>query len=124
MPGILEFKVSEVEREIALAKAGTPETLYDEITGPGLWLVGDQGVYLMSNAKRNGIPASVAYAAGCAPGDPDFYDNKVDIFGGDDGVDFFPLALMESWVAQAKKQSKATCKIDVDEGGYELVTAS
>jgi len=37
---------------------------------PGLWLVGDHGVYIMSN------------------GNPDWYDYKRRHFGGDDGIEF------------------------------------
>lgn len=69
---------------------------------PSLWLVGDQGVYLMSN----GIPAlpdaggganQVVYAQECDPNGPadDWYEEKRRIFGGDDGCDALPIADFE-----------------------------
>jgi hypothetical protein len=36
-----------------------------EITGKGLWLVGDQGVYLMPNT--DGKTRTIAYARECDP---------------------------------------------------------
>lgn len=51
---------------------------------PALILVGDHGVYLITNAKADGSPSSrgtVAYAKGCNPGlDDDFYENKCNLF--------------------------------------------
>jgi len=62
----------------------------------GLWLVGDQGVYLMSNAHPKDEIAgdSVCYAEGCNPDKDDFdtwWANKNRIFGGDDGVEFISM---------------------------------
>jgi hypothetical protein len=65
-----------------------------------LHLVGDQGVYLMAGTVEN-MPAKegakdgnhVLYALGCNPHtDPEFYDNKILAFGGDDGVEQIPVA--------------------------------
>lgn len=54
--------------------------------GADVALVGDQGVYLMSFAQK--APRTIVYAEGCNPNiDEDFYDNKVDAYGGDDGCD-------------------------------------
>src|SRR6185312_8258476 len=57
---------------------------------PGVWLVGDQGVYLMSNGKlASGDRPLVLYSDECHPvGNPDWYDYKRRHFGGDDGVEF------------------------------------
>lgn len=64
---------------------------------PGLVLVGDDGVYLMSNGlpplpRRDGKPGNrVVYAHGMNPEtDDDWYDTKVAVFGGDDGADLLP----------------------------------
>lgn len=56
----------------------------------GLWLVGDQGVYIMSNGKlADGQRPLVVYAEECQPGvNPDWWTYKVRHFGGDDGVEF------------------------------------
>lgn len=61
---------------------------------PGLWLVGDQGVYVMSN----GILAPdarplVCYALECNPADPgDWWHYKHKHFGGNDGIEFLDAA--------------------------------
>lgn len=80
---------------------------------PGLWLVGDQGVYLMSNSKDGVLKAGstpenpshlVAYAHQCDPtGDFDiWYSNKRTAFGGDDGVEFLEAKFIEAALVNAK----------------------
>lgn len=69
-----------VERGIkdAAANGGFRNPYYGTRPGegekPGLWLVGDQGVYIMSNGKLGeGQKALVIYSAECHPaGNPDF----------------------------------------------------
>lgn len=66
---------------------------------PGLWLVGDSGVYIMANGKlTQGDRPLVVYSEECHPvGNPDWFDYKRRHFGGDDGIEFldaeqiFPL---------------------------------
>ena len=56
----------------------------------GLWLVGDQGVYIMSNGKLadNDRPL-VIYSDECHPvGNPDWFHYKHRHFGDDDGIEF------------------------------------
>ena len=71
--------------------------------GAALMLVGDQGVYLMSNGLP-GLPAGkhVVYAEGHNPEqDPDWYEAKRDSFGGDDGVEFIEcLAAIRLFIEQ------------------------
>ena len=57
---------------------------------PGLWLVGDNGVYIMSNGKlAEGALPLVVYSEECHPvGHPDWFDYKRRHFGGDDGIEF------------------------------------
>ncbi len=58
---------------------------------PGFWIVGDQGVYLLSNAERPGDEYTpfICYAAEANPHTcPDFWEVKRDTWGGDDGVEF------------------------------------
>ena len=73
---------------------------------PALILVGDHGVYLITNAKMDGSPSSrgtVAYANGCNPElDDDFYENKRNLFGGDDGSVRIPYDWAK-WAIQHKK---------------------
>ncbi|WP_297500567.1 DUF3085 domain-containing protein [Ferrovum sp.] len=63
-------------------------------------LVGDQGVYLMSNGlppmlvEGSETKRVVAYAKGVDPRtDEEWYRVKRDVFGGDDGVEHLPLSL-------------------------------
>jgi len=57
---------------------------------PGLWLVGDEGVYILSNGKlADGARPLVVYSEECHPvGNPDWFDYKRRWFGGDDGIEF------------------------------------
>lgn len=80
---------------------------------PGLWIVGDRGVYLMSNSKE-GVhkPGSttenpehlVAHSHQCDPsGDFDtWWENKRASFGGDDGVEFLEAKFIEVALAKSK----------------------
>jgi hypothetical protein len=68
---------------------------------PGLLLVGDHGVYLMTNAtpgvlKPDGSGHSeVIYANGINPDKDDgWWEAKRETFGGDDGVEFIDLPEM------------------------------
>ena len=62
----------------------------DEGEVPGLWLVGDEGVYIMSNGKLpDGERPLVVYSGECHPdGNPDWFHYKHRHFGGDDGIEF------------------------------------
>lgn len=57
---------------------------------PGLWLVGDNGVYIMSNGKLSeGDRPLVVYSEECHPvGNPDWFDYKRRHFGADVGIEF------------------------------------
>jgi hypothetical protein len=70
---------------------------------PGLWLVGDQGVYLMSNGmppiKREASERNlVCYADECNPETLPFdewWSHKQVGFGGDDGIEYLDAASLE-----------------------------
>lgn len=68
--------------------------------GAGLWLVGDQGVYVLSNGKlAQGQRPLVIYAEECDPkSDPDYWHYKRRYFGGDDGVEFIDAVEFEKLV--------------------------
>lgn len=77
----------------------------------GLWLVGDQGVYLMPNTsdgihhKADG-PRVVVYARECNPDTMPFdtwWANKQATFGGDDGVEFVDADNLRALAAQMPK---------------------
>ncbi|MBY2919657.1 DUF3085 domain-containing protein [Rhizobium leguminosarum] len=56
----------------------------------GLWVVGDEGVYVLSNGKlAEGQRALAVYAEECDPKtNPDCWHYKRRYFGGDDGIVF------------------------------------
>ena len=70
---------------------------------PGLWLVGDHGVYLLSNGKLAGVEKPfVVYAEECNPATTDdWFEVKRQTFGGDDGVDFLDAGQMEAMMAES-----------------------
>ena len=74
---------------------------------PGLWLVGDEGVYLCSNGKlAAGSRPLVIYAEQCHPkGDIDWWEYKSRHFGGDDGVE---LIEAERLIALFDRNLRAT----------------
>ena len=111
MGGRLTFANADLKGLLVHALAQWPKevrTLYDEATGEGFWLVGDQGVYLMHNgamherADGDTTGQPVVYAREVNPEtDPDdWYDAKRSIFGGDDGVDFIERATVEKIVSR------------------------
>ena len=63
---------------------------------PGFWLVGDEGVYIISNGKlAEGQKPLVVYSTECHPqGNPDWWDYKRRHFGRDDGVEFIGAGLL------------------------------
>ncbi len=89
----LHFPWAEVSKALDEARsASSVQPLYGTDTGPGLWLVGDQGVYLMPNTT--GTKRTIVYARECDPTKMDFetwWANKRASFGGDDGVGFIGL---------------------------------
>lgn len=78
--------------------------LYEEETGKGLWLVGDQGVYLMANTKDGPLYKNckkdeslfVVYAEECNPNKvKNWWGIKRASFGGDDGAAFISIEDIE-----------------------------
>jgi hypothetical protein len=88
---------------------------------PKLQIVGDRGVYLLTNIKQEESPLKsglICYAEGCDPErDGDYYDNKVILFGGDDGSIEVPL----EWAKWAIKSNKKHLKIKITESSIELI---
>ncbi|MBZ9735043.1 DUF3085 domain-containing protein [Mesorhizobium sp. CA18] len=85
-----------IERGIedAAANDGFRDPYYGTRPGEGeragVWLVGDEGVYIMSNGRlAEGARALVIYSEQCHPrGDVDWWDYKRRHFGADDGLEF------------------------------------
>ncbi|AUX79305.1 DUF3085 domain-containing protein [Sinorhizobium fredii] len=67
----------------------------------GLWLVGDEGVYIMSSGKlADGEKPLVVHAEECDPKtNPDYWHYKRQYFGGDDGVEFIDATELEMLMA-------------------------
>lgn len=107
---ILTFDANAVRKLLEHAR-NAPEhlpTFGQKNPEAGLWLVGDQGVYLMSNGtpplmadgsigeKEGEGRRMVAYAKGTDPAkNPDWHFEKDRLFGGDDGVDYLPAEAFE-----------------------------
>ncbi|MDX3807107.1 MAG: DUF3085 domain-containing protein [Bosea sp. (in: a-proteobacteria)] len=77
---------------------------------PGLWLVGDEGVYLLSNGKlAEGQRPLVVYAEECDPKtNPDYWHYKRQHFGGDDGIDFLDAETLVKLLAAAPAATHLT----------------
>ena len=108
----LHFPISQIRNGLEeLKTAKTVKPLYEQETGSGFWLVGDQGVYLMPNTTDGAHNAKsekplVIYAKECDPNALPFdtwWDNKRASFGGDDGVDFIARDEIENLLVNAPK---------------------
>lgn len=106
---MLHFDQDRLKQLIAHAKSAPKhKALWQqpETNQPGLWLVGDHGVYLMSNGNPGFMEGNgnfVAYAKGCDPNvDEDFYDRKEEVFGGDDGVEFLEISGIEEAIMRGE----------------------
>lgn len=125
---ILRFKTAQVRAEVERCKQGTQWQAPYGGTGegkPGLWLVGDQGVYLMGNdAERKPKENRPVYAVGIDPDiDEDWYDEKVDTFGGDDGVDDFDIdEMIEPWLIAAEVTGREFVEAEITEENVQLIT--
>lgn len=77
---------------------------------PGLWLVGDEGVYILSNGKlAEGQRALVVYAEECDPKtNPDYWHYKRRHFGGDDGIEFLDAFRLVTLIAAAPAATHLT----------------
>ena len=77
---------------------------------PGLWLVGDEGVYLLSNGKlAEGQRPFVVYAEECDPTtNPDYWHYKRQHFGGDDGIEFLDAFRLVTLIAAAPAATHLT----------------
>lgn len=83
------------------------------IISPCLQIVGDGGVYLMTNAEfgDNSTPTSrgsVVYAKGCNPeSDEDYDDRKRALWGCDDGT----IKIPSRWIALAEEKGKRVFRV-------------
>lgn len=99
-----------------------PQPLYGRETGPGYWLVGDEGVYLMHNGAiiEDIDRQPLAYSKECNPQtNPDWFEVKRDTFGGDDGVEFIEAAVIDKIIDQG-----ADLIIDFEDGRIAYYAAT
>ncbi|MDQ0563022.1 hypothetical protein QO004_004831 [Rhizobium mesoamericanum] len=105
------FSITDVRAVIARGRAdaaanGGYRVAYQGISPEtdaraGLWLVGDEGVYIMSSGTlAKGQRPLVNYAEECDPKtNPDYWHYKRRYFGGDDGVEFIDAVELETLIA-------------------------
>jgi hypothetical protein len=121
----LHFPWAEVSKALDEVRTATAvQTLYGNDTGPGLWLVGDRGVYLMPNST--GKEFTVVYARECDPTKLDFetwWANKGASFGGDDGVEFIDLKDIDRLVVPVRtaKKEPRYLRVEISPESFSLV---
>lgn len=89
----------------------------------GLWLVGDEGVYVMSSGKLSeGQRSLVVYAEECNPQtNPDYWHYKRQYFGGDDGVEFLDAMEIERLITAAPDATHLRIIMDDSSMSIELI---
>ena len=123
----LEFYAREVEVLLLHALNATRHrsiSSTEDGEGPRLWLVGDHGVYLMSNGapilQVDGGDSAVAHAIGINPRLNEFWwDAKQSVYGGDDGAD--ELDMIEPILDQIR-QGAQMIRFDVTETSITLLS--
>lgn len=105
------------------------EELDTKRIGPGLTLVGDHGVYLISNSKdqakteNNGRSFYVSYAKGLDPekDEETWYDEKRHVWGsGDDFTESFDSDLVEMLRKEIAERPNGYFVIDVLKTSYRM----
>ncbi|WP_027155219.1 DUF3085 domain-containing protein [Mesorhizobium sp. WSM2561] len=91
---------------------------------PGVWLVGDQGVYLCSNGKlAEGARPLVVYSEQCHPdGNPDWWDYKRRHFGADDGIEFIESERLVPLVDRHHRATHLNIELTETEIALSLIT--
>ncbi|KQZ99920.1 hypothetical protein ASD64_14020 [Mesorhizobium sp. Root157] len=91
---------------------------------PGLWLVGDQGVYLCSNGRlAKGQRPLVLYSEQCHPvGNPDWFDYKHRHFGGDDGIEYIEAERMIPLFDRDFRATHLNLRLSQNEISISLIT--
>jgi hypothetical protein len=91
---------------------------------PGIWLVGDEGVYIMSNGKlAEGERPLVIYSEQCHPaGNPDWWDYKRRHFGGDDGIEFIEAERLIPLFDRHRRSTHLNVELTETEIALSLIT--
>lgn len=126
IPGVR--KVLDRGKADAAANGGFRNPFYglkpNEGETPGVWLVGDQGVYIMSNGKlASGDRPLVLYSDECHPvGNPDWHDYKHRHFGGDDGIEFIDAEQLISLFERNFRSTHLHVRLSGTEVSLSLIT--
>jgi hypothetical protein len=117
----LTFPWKKVEPALAELRAAIEfRTLYSRVTGPGLWLVGDEGVYLMPNTLVQ--KPTVIYARECDPTAVPFeewWTYREATFGSGDGVEFIALSAFGQHLVAFRREPSAV-QIHMSEESFEI----
>jgi hypothetical protein len=117
---MLTFDRAGVEKILDALRTGTApfQLTYGQTERkPQLWLIGDDGVYLMANNTPDGEKPFIVYANECNPTAMSFNDwwsAKQQSYGGDDGCD--PIEMHEIADALATYKKGQDLEIDVSPG--------
>jgi hypothetical protein len=119
----LIFDSDEVAALVRHAAEASDRIAYceDAVDDPGLVLVHDDGVYLLSNGHPPQLigegPERVrAYARGTNPeSDPDWYETARDLVGGDDFAAFLPIEPFEDLIA-----AELPIEIQIEDDSIEI----
>jgi len=129
----IKFDLGGIEKILAHTESHEESfSHYGKKRGKGFWLVGDQGVYLMSNSTVV-LPSAdtidsppeqrhsfVAYGQGLSPDDENWWELKRATFGGDDGVEFIGLRTMKGAIALAKSKHRNYIELDISPTGIGI----
>lgn len=121
-------KVIARGEEDAAANGGFRNPYYGTRSGegekPGFWLVGDEGVYIISNGKlAEGQKPLVVYSNECHPkGGDDWWDYKRRHFGGDDGIEFIDAVLVVQSFNRHFAASHLGIQLTENEISFSLIT--
>lgn len=90
---------------------------------PGVWLVGDEGVYILSNGKlAEDQRPLVVYAEECdAKTNPDYWHYKRQHFGADDGIDFLDAEMLVKMITSAPTATHLTITMTDDSLSIVLI---
>mgnify|MGYP003110590037 CR=1 FL=1 len=119
----LTFENADLKRVVAQMKRNHKHglincTAFGKASEPTFWLVGDQGVYVMSNVILKDEKPEVAYAVECNPNTVEDWDQvKRATFGGDDGVEQIPITDM---TLKNIEDGKLRLIVEMDETSFKV----
>ena len=117
----LTFENKDLQRVVAQMERNHDHgyrAAFNPTAEPTLWLVGDHGVYVMSNVILKEEKPDVAYAVECDPETVEDWDAiKRATFGGDDGVEQIPIT---DSIIENIKQGRIRIIVEMDELQFKV----